>query len=120
MLLEQTVLGEIGCVSASGEHDRAKLLELLAILFVFNTDDLGDAALLRSEKLRNAGLLEDLDAIGCGDGEIFKAFHLGVGDDHSGELGTAAMGTWLRVAAETRDFREIEAESLLEPSDGVA
>ncbi len=81
--------------------------------------DAGDFAVLVDE-LGDACLAEDLDAVGLCLCEVLELLHLSVGDGHTRELGTATVGTGLRVTAETRDLAEVEIEAVHEPVDGLA
>ena len=88
---------------------------LLALVGVFDTDD--SIAVL--DKFGDLGLLEDLDALRHGDGEVLDTLELGVGNDHTGELSTTAVCALLRVAAETGDEGKVEVEFVLKPVDGA-
>ena len=51
-------------------------------------------------------------------GKVLEHLHQGVGDGHAGELLLATVGTGLRVATETRDERQVDAELFHDPLDG--
>ena len=93
ILLEQRAAGEIGGIPTGGENDGSIGLLLLPLVFVFDTNDC--FAIL--EYTSDIRLLEDLDPVwdlGC---QILNLLELGIGNDHSGELGTTTVSTRLRV-----------------------
>lgn len=116
-LLEKRVAGEIGGISTGGQDDGTPGLNLAAGLveeLIFDTDD---GAVLFDE-VSDTGLLDKLDAVGLGDGEVFDSLHEGVGDGHTGHLFLATVGSREGVSSETGDEREIKPEFVLEPLDG--
>lgn len=86
VLLEEGALAKVGGVTTRGEHDGAVELGGLAVGLVGDTGD-GVAVLVQA---RHLGLLDDLDAVGLGLGELLKALHEGICDGHAGELGIVA------------------------------
>jgi hypothetical protein len=114
ILSQQASLGKVGGITTRGENDRTILLLGLTFIVEFDTDD-GFTFL---DELGHGSLFENLDAVGDLDRQIFETLQLSIGDDHTGELGTTAVGALLRVATETRDFGEVEVELGLEPVDG--
>lgn len=116
-LLEEGIAGEIGGVSTGGQDDGTPGLDLAAGLvevLVLNTDD--STVLL--DEVGDASLLNELDAVGLGDGEVLDGFHEGVGDGHAGHLFLATVGSGEGVSSETGDEGEIELELILEPLNG--
>lgn len=116
-LLEEGIAREIGGVSTGGQDDGTPSLDLAAGLvevLVFDTDD--SAVLL--DEVGDAGLLDELDAVGLGDGEVLDGLHEGVGDGHARHLFLATVSSGEGVSSETGDEREIELELILEPLDG--
>lgn len=115
VLLEERTLAEIGSVTTSSKDNGALDGMNLAILLVLGTAD--SVALL--DEVNNAGLLDDLDALGLRLGELLESLHQGVGDGHARELGiVATVGTGLRVTTETGDEGEVKVEDILEPLNG--
>jgi hypothetical protein len=76
VLLEERVRGEVGCVTAGGEDDRAVGGLGLLVVLVLNTDN---CAIVLDE-LDHARLLDNLDAVGCALRKILKTLELGVSD----------------------------------------
>lgn len=116
-LLEEGVAGEISGISTGGQDDGTPGLDLVAGLVVeliFNTDD--GAVLL--DEVGDTSLLNELDAVGLGDGEVLDGLHEGIGDGHTGHLFLATVGSGEGVSSETGDEREIKMELFLEPLDG--
>lgn len=116
-LLEEGIAGEISGVSTGGQDNGTPGLDLAAGLvkvFILDTDD--SAVLL--DKVGDASLLDELDAVGLGDGEVLDSLHEGVGDGHTRHLFLTTVGSGEGMSSETGDEREIELELLLEPLDG--
>lgn len=110
VLLEQRALTEIGGVTTSGKNDGTANAGGLAVDLVGNTSD-GVAVLVQAS---NAGLLDNLDAVGLGLGKLLDALHQSIGDGHTRELGImTTVGTGLGVTTvkevvsfmQLRDFR---------------
>ncbi len=85
VLLEERAVAEVGGVAAGGEDDGAVERLGLAVELVC---DAGDGVALLVEA-GDPGLLDDLNTLGLGLGELLEPLHQGVGDGHAG-------GTWHR------------------------
>lgn len=95
VLLEQGGVAKVGGVTTGGEDDGAVDALGLAVVLIGDASDL--VALL--VEAGDAGLLDDLDAVGLGLGELLEALHQSVGDGHTRELGiVATVGSGLGVA----------------------
>ncbi|KAH6609442.1 hypothetical protein Trco_002788 [Trichoderma cornu-damae] len=105
VLLEQGALAKVGSVAAGGEDDGAVQAGGLAVQLIRDARDL--VALLI--QAGNAGLLDDLDPVWLGLGELLDALHQGIGDGHAGEFG---------IVASSGDQRQVEVEYILKPLDG--
>lgn len=101
VLLEETILGEVGGITTGGENNGAVEDMALAVVLVGNTSY--NIALLVERG--NAGLEDDLDALRLGLGELLKSLHEGVRDGHTGELGVVAtVCSGLRMTSTLSNF----------------
>ena len=99
VLLQERILGEIGGITTSGEDNGAIEGLGLAVDLILDTSNL--VALL--VEAGDASLLDDLDTLGLGLGELLKALHESIGDGHTGELGiVTTVGTGLGVTTAGR------------------
>lgn len=140
VLLEQRTIAKVGGVTTGGEDDGAIHAGGLAVHLIGDTSDL--VALL--VQAGNAGLLDDLNAVGLGLGKLLDALHQSVGDGHTGEFGiVASVGSGLGVTTGNRvvsridpqnqsnqnkpweqnlpksgDERQVEVEHILQPLNG--
>jgi hypothetical protein len=78
VLLQERALGEVGSVATSSKDDGAIGSVSLATVSVLSTNN---GARLVLDELGDAGLLDDLDTLGVGDGEVLKTLHLSVSND---------------------------------------
>lgn len=117
VLLQERVGGEVRSVTTSRKDDRTVCGLSLTVMLILDTD-YGTRLVLY--KLADACLLLDLDTVGGTLCKVLQAFHLSVGDDHTGELGAATVRTRLRLSTETSDFRKVEAKLVLEPVNSIS
>lgn len=116
VLLQERILGEVRSITTSGKDDGTVCGLSLAAVDVLYADNRTTFVL---DKLANAGLLLDGNAVrdlGC---EILETFHLGVGNDHTRELGISTVCTGVGVTTKTGDLGEVESELVLQPVDRV-
>jgi hypothetical protein len=116
VLLEKTVLREIGSVATSGKNNRALDGMLLAVLLVLYTDDY--AVLV--EQASDARFENDLDVLGDTLGKVLQTLELSVSDDHAGKLGVSSVCARVGMAAEPGNLGQVKCKLVLEPIDGIA
>ena len=115
VLLEQRSVAKVSGVTAGSQNDDTVDGLGLAVQGVGNTGNVVTVLVNAGD----VGLLDDLDAVGLGVGELLKTLHQGIGDSHAGELGiVTTVCAGVGVATQTGNESEVEVEDVLQPLDG--
>jgi len=114
VLLEQRVGLVVSSVATGSDDDDTVLGEGLAVVLVLGTDDSTGGV---GDELGGAGAGDETGALGLLGSDLLVHLHQRVGDGHTGETLSTAVGAGERVATETGDEREVELELVNEPLD---